>query len=588
MGAEARQAGRLQPLSPGRRRRRLQHGGGRRGRDPPRALRHHPRRRHGAPARRRSAAGGRAGPPAQPLGLRRRAGPGRLRLRHSAAAGGDIAAERAPLALRVDPVGSSGRRSVHHRSVGRVPGSLRRGELHREGDLRRRRLRACHPGPVPREHAAVARPDRGQLRPRGARDRHPGLRRLSDPLPHLHPSETPLDPRRLAAPPVAHDGGARSRRPRAQSAVAALALEDPGQPAPEHGRAGAARVPGGRVDHPARLAAPLDGARVARRGGAVERVAAARRAPAAVRQVMACVLRGGRARRRRERAAGGARHRIPPAPGVDLRGRDRADALAAVREPPTAARVADGVANGASGDPFRRRLAHDVARGRAGGRHRDAGGGRRPRPGPGRAAAALAARPRGPAARGTLVGLARARGPAERAGHPARAPAVAVEPRRRDALRAAPLALLRPLRHRRHPVARARQLPGGPRSSGGDAHVAHQHRAPAPRHRQRPRPRLHHRRGDDPAAGARDALARAHAPVPGPLLQLVRAARPPGARAGVHLDRRQRQLRRAPHRAAPRVPHHSRRAALRPGRVAGPGDGGGAGPRWRGPCLDGR
>ena len=41
-----------------------------------------------------------------------------------------------------------------------------------KGDLRRRRVRAGDPRPLPREHAALARPDRGQLRPRRARHRH--------------------------------------------------------------------------------------------------------------------------------------------------------------------------------------------------------------------------------------------------------------------------------------------------------------------------------------------------------------------------------------------------------------------------------
>ena len=64
-------------------------------------------------------------------------------------------------------------------------------------------------------------------------------------------------------------------RPRAQPALAALALEDPRQPAPQHGRDRAARVPRRRLDRASRLAAPLDAARPRRDRRAVARLAAA-------------------------------------------------------------------------------------------------------------------------------------------------------------------------------------------------------------------------------------------------------------------------------------------------------------------------
>ena len=53
------------------------------------------------------------------------------------------------------------------------------GTLHRQGHLRRRRLRARRATGGSREHAAQPRPDRGQLRPRRAGDRHRAVRRLS-------------------------------------------------------------------------------------------------------------------------------------------------------------------------------------------------------------------------------------------------------------------------------------------------------------------------------------------------------------------------------------------------------------------------
>ena len=106
--------------------------------------------------------------------------------------------------------GHPGRGSLHHRRLRRLPGPLRRGELHRQGDLRRRRVRAGDPRPLPREHAALARPDRGELRPRRPRHRRDRLRRLPHPLPDLHPAQAPLDPGRLAAAALAHARGCRA------------------------------------------------------------------------------------------------------------------------------------------------------------------------------------------------------------------------------------------------------------------------------------------------------------------------------------------------------------------------------------------
>ena len=149
--------------------------------------------------------------PAQPRGLRSRTRPRGARLRHPAAAGRRLAAERQPLGLRVDPLGAPRRGPVHHRGLRRLSGPVRRGELHRQGDLRRRRVRAGDARPLPREHAALARPDRGELRARRPGHRHHRLRRLPHPLPDLHPAQAPLDPRRLAAAALADAGGCRGR-----------------------------------------------------------------------------------------------------------------------------------------------------------------------------------------------------------------------------------------------------------------------------------------------------------------------------------------------------------------------------------------
>ena len=106
-------------------------------------LRHHARRRHRAAAGRGAAAGRRDGASAQPRRVRSRARPRRARLRHPAAARRRVAAERAP--RRDFAAIHSGHPGVdpYTTAVSDVlPGSLRRGKLHRERDLRRRRVRA--------------------------------------------------------------------------------------------------------------------------------------------------------------------------------------------------------------------------------------------------------------------------------------------------------------------------------------------------------------------------------------------------------------------------------------------------------------
>ena len=78
----------------------------------------------------------------------------RRRIRHSAAAHRHHAHQREPIAIRRHLFRSCGRRSVHDGCLRRVSGSLRRGQLYREGDLRRRCLRAGDAWTFPREHAA--------------------------------------------------------------------------------------------------------------------------------------------------------------------------------------------------------------------------------------------------------------------------------------------------------------------------------------------------------------------------------------------------------------------------------------------------
>ena len=193
-----------------------------------------------------------------------------------------------------------------------------------------------------------------------------GLRRLPDALPHLHPPQAPLDPRRLAAPALARARGCRaptapsptgSRCSRAgrSSTTCAAALVEIAQ----------LRLPRRRLDGASRLAAPLD------RCSALGAIAApwivvarcsrcsGRRSTSRWRAYYAAVG----ARRGHQHAAARARDRLPAAPGVDLGRRDRAHALADARLPAAPARVADRLADRAHGVRRRpRRLARDVAR----------------------------------------------------------------------------------------------------------------------------------------------------------------------------------------------------------------------------------
>ena len=121
------------------------------------------------------------------------------------------------------------------------------------------------------------------------------------------------------------------------------------------------------------------------------------------------------------------------------------------------------------------------------------------------------------------------------------------------------LALLRRSRRRRRSLADPRQHPGEPPRADRAPHLADQHRPAAALDAGRLRLRLPHARR--PAHPARADLrhAAAHAALPRPLLQLVRHAHARAAGAGLHLDRRQRQPRRLPGHAA-RRPARARRA----------------------------
>ena len=77
---------------------------------------------------------------------------------------------------------ASGRRSLHARRLGRLPGSVRRRLVHRQRNLRRRFLRAALRR-LSRERDPEPRPDRRRLLPLGAAERRDAVRRVSLALP---------------------------------------------------------------------------------------------------------------------------------------------------------------------------------------------------------------------------------------------------------------------------------------------------------------------------------------------------------------------------------------------------------------------
>ena len=87
-------------------------------------------------------------------------------LRHPAAAGEHQPARRESLVVRAPARGRPGHRSLHARRLRRLPGRVRRGLVHRQGHLRRRRLRARARRPLSREPHPEPRPARRVLCPR--------------------------------------------------------------------------------------------------------------------------------------------------------------------------------------------------------------------------------------------------------------------------------------------------------------------------------------------------------------------------------------------------------------------------------------
>ena len=420
----------------------------------------------------------------------------RARLRHPAAARRRVAAERVPLALRRDPLGHPGV-DPYTTAVSDVYQ-----DLYGEGSFTGKGIydvdafeQATH-GRFPENtllshdliEGSYARA--GLVTDIEVFDDYP-TRYLA-----VRAAQAPLDSRRLAAAALAAAARSGPGRPRAQPAVAALAVEDLRQPAPQpRSRSRSSRffVAGWTVL--ARLAAALDAARAARDRRAVDRRAAARGAAPAARQVVARVLRDGR-RTTRGRACS--------------RSASRSRSCRTRR----GSRPTRSCARCGARCVSRRHLLEwqtasqaERATSRLGARRAGARCGRRSRSPAWRSRSLVlrAEHARAPAARGRSC-WRRCRSSrsgwrrppiahrAQRAGACDRKRRLAAPLRARGAaLRARALAVLRAVRRRGDELARPGQLPGRPGPGRRDAHVADEHRAAAALHGERARPRLHRR-----------------------------------------------------------------------------------------------
>src|SRR5438094_957102 len=419
----------------------------------------------------------------------------------------------------------------------RVPGPLRRGLVHRQGDLRRRRVRGGLDGPRPGERHAEPRPLRGRVRARRPRQRRRALRARPLALRRGLRASAPMGTRRLAAAAVdlrlgiPLDPGDR-------------ALEDARQPPAHPVGAGGAAHAGCRLDASGAVARRLDRVRPGDHRAPDTSARAHRRHPARPRDLQAQPRACRRPGPRPRRLADGVRDDAAGVPGLADDRRDRADGGPRRRDPSQAAGMDDRGAGESRAAPGPARLLP------ADGRRRHPGLRRR---GPQRVGSSGGVAHRAPVspALGGVTGGRSLEQPAV-AGR-AHEGALGCGGARAQADRAPHLALLHDVRRRRSPCAASRQLPGRSEPGGRPPDVADESRALPAGHGGRARFRLardrgHRRatRGDASDDDGSRALSR-------PLLQLVRHAGPARARSPLRLVGGQRKSRRASDHARPRL-----------------------------------
>ena len=228
-------------------------------------------------------------------------------------------------------------RSVHARRLRRLPGPVRRRLVHRQGHLRRRRVRAGARRALSREPDPQPRPARRLLRAVGAAERRAAVRGVSvDATPRTSAGGTAGSAATGSCSRWLLPMRARPRQAAAaESAVGALALEALRQPAAQPRPAGADAAAAARLDRAAaRLAVDAGGDR----GPAAAVGLRLRRRPAAQarRGAAPAAPRRHRGRRRPACGAGGADARLPALRGDGQPRCDRAHAVADARHAPAA------------------------------------------------------------------------------------------------------------------------------------------------------------------------------------------------------------------------------------------------------------
>ena len=548
MGAQAGQARAAQPpLAVGHRQRLL--GGGRGPLDPAGgALRAHPRRRYPTAAGRGENPHRHPRAPAQSAGGRRRAGQGHPGVRPPPAARQRRPGERRRVALCAGVRRAHRGRSLHHGGLGHLPGPVRRGQLHRQRAVRRRRLPGDGRLAGAGERAAVPRSLRGPARPHRVGLRRRAGRRLPRQRPGARAAATPLGARRLADPRLALPAGADAPGPGQEPPAADQSVEDPRQSPAQPGGARAPHPLRRRLDRAAGKAPGVDPRRS--RGGRVS----ARRLPRA--DPAAAV--GARAGARPSaRPGGGSRHRRGAGPvdprvsavsGLGDGARHRPDAGPRRLHPAAHARVGDG------GEPDRAGRGSDARRGpsflRRDGRQPDRGAGAL-RPGPCRASRCPAP---GSAAARHVVGGARLRLLAQPLDGAAPAAAVGAGPGPAARGGAPDLGVLRGPRRPGGSLAATRQRAGGSRAQGGPPDLADQPRAGSAVGARRPRPGSSGGGGDGRETRPHADHDREPGTSPGTPVELVRHADPRAAAASLRVDGGQRQPRGGAGGVGSRVP----------------------------------
>ncbi len=355
LGAQARQDRGVEPPPARSHGHELLGGGRRRRRLPRRPLLHHPRLRHAPAAGRREEADRHRRPPAEPAPLRPAPRPRHRGLRDPPAPRERDHGERRRLAVRAALRRAHRRRPLHDRGLRHVPGPLRRGDLHRQGALRRGRVRGRPRGARARERPPLARPLRGAVRAHRPRHRHRGRGRLPGERPRPRAPPAPLGARRLADPVVAVPDRPHPLRPAPQPPAAHLPLEDPRQPETQPDGARDRGPAAARVDDPPGKPLALDGRGPGR--ARLQPLSAGPEDPRRSAAAAAVARLPPRGEGGREHGAGADRPAadVPREPGLGEGARDRPDPRPAGGHEAPPAGVGDGRGERRAGTPPQRR-----------------------------------------------------------------------------------------------------------------------------------------------------------------------------------------------------------------------------------------